>query len=128
MLFARAAPPGSRLLSVTNATSGAVRTWATRARDGTIRIVLVNTGKQARSISVGVAGGPRGRAALERLTAPAARARTGVELAGQSFAPRTFTGLLAGRNAVSTIAAVHGPYVVTLPGASAAMLLLSGRT
>jgi hypothetical protein len=51
-----------------------------------------------------------------------------VELAGQSFAPRTFTGVLAGRMAASAITAIHGRYVVTLPAASAAMLLLSGRT
>lgn len=124
LLFARAAPAGSRLLRVSNAASGAVRTWATRAHDGTIRVVLVNSGGRPRRLMVGVTGARVGRATLERLSAPGARARTGVSLGGQSFGPRTFTGTLPGRPGAIALRPLHGRYVVTLPADSAAMLVL----
>jgi hypothetical protein len=128
MLFARAAPSGSRLLTVMNAARGAVRSWATRAADGTIRVVLVNTGGEARILSVAVAGERPGRVILERLTAPGVGARRGVALAGQSFTPGTFTGLLAGRLAAPAISPERGRYAVPLPAASAAMLVLPVRS
>jgi hypothetical protein len=126
LLFARAAPPGSRLLRVSGASSGSVRTWATRAPDGTIRVVLVNTGSRARRLNVGVTGAPVGLAVLERLSAPNVRARGGVSLGGQSFGTRTFTGTLAGNPRTIAMSPVRGRYVVSLPAASAAMLVLGG--
>jgi hypothetical protein len=126
LLFARAAPPGSRLLRVSGASSGSVRTWATRAPDGTIRVVLVNTGSRARRLNVGVTGAPVGPAVLERLSAPNVRARGGVSLGGQSFGTRTFTGTLAGNPRTIAMSPVRGRYVVSLPAASAAMLVLGG--
>jgi hypothetical protein len=128
LLFARAAPAGSRLLQVSGAASGAVRTWATRARDGTIRVVLVNSGRGARRLTVGVTGASVGPAILERLSARDAPARTGVSLGGQSFGPRTFTGTLAGDPRTIAMSRVHGRYVVMLPAASAAMLVLPGAS
>jgi hypothetical protein len=126
LLFARAAPAGSHLLRVSGAAGGTVRTWATRAHDGTIRVVLVNSSGRARRLTVRVTGARVGRAILERLSAPDVRARTGVSLGGQSFGSRTFTGMLAGNPAVIAMSPVHGRYVVTLPAASAAMLMLGG--
>jgi hypothetical protein len=125
MLFARAAPAGSRLLGVDGAASGDVRTWATRGSNETIRITMVNAGAQARRLSVGLAGERFGPAQLESLTAPSVRARSGVELAGQSFGAPTFTGLLAGHPRLLSLAPAHGRYAVTLPGSSAALLVLS---
>jgi hypothetical protein len=124
LLFARAAPAASRLLRVSGGASGAVRTWATRARDGTIRVVLVNSGAGRRRVSVGVAGARVGRAILERLSAPDVRARTGVSLGGQSFGASTLTGALPGNPRWLMLSAVRGRYWVTLPAASAAMLVL----
>ncbi len=125
LLFARAAPAGSRLLGLTGAVSGAVRTWATRARDGTVRVVLVNSGARARRLSVGVVGARVGPAALDRLSAPGAHARAGISLSGQSFGPSTFTGALPGSSRPIALRAVHGRYFVTLPATSAAMLVLA---
>src|SRR5579884_1738588 len=96
LLFARAAPAGCRMLHVSGAASGAVRTWATRAGDGTIRVVLVNSGGLGRRLSVGATGARVGRATLTRLSAPRVRARTGVSLGGQSFGSWTRTGRLSG--------------------------------
>ncbi|HET8672790.1 MAG TPA: glycosyl hydrolase family 79 C-terminal domain-containing protein [Thermoleophilaceae bacterium] len=124
LLFARAAPAGSRLLRVSGAGSGAVRTWATRARGGTIRVVLVNSGGRLRRLALRVTGARVGRAILERLSAADARARSGVSLGGQSFGSRTFTGALPGSPRTIALAPVHGRYAVTLPAASAAMLVL----
>ena len=42
LMFARAAPPGSRLLFLTRTGTPEVRSWATRASDGRIRLVLIN--------------------------------------------------------------------------------------
>ncbi len=126
LLFARAAPAGSRLLQVTNASSGAVRTWATRARDGTIRVLFVNSGARARRLTVEVSGARVGRVVLERLSAPDVRAQTGVSLGGQSFGSRTFSGALPGSPRTAALAPARGRYAVTLPAASAAMLVLPG--
>ena len=125
MLFARAAPAGSRLLDVQNGASGALRVWATQSGTGTVRVLAVNAGARARVVSVRVAGAQPVRARLERLLAPGVRASSGVTLAGQSFGPRTFTGRLAGRPDVSMVAATGGRYVVTVPAGSAALLVLA---
>jgi hypothetical protein len=124
LLFARAAPAGARLLAVSGASSGAVRTWATRARDGTIRVLLVNEGGDARRMDVGMAGAAPGPGVLERLSAPSADAHSGVTLAGQSFGSQTFTGQLQGTPAMVSATQTGGRYQVTLPADSAAMLML----
>ena len=125
LLFARAAPAGSRLLAVAGGAGGTVRTWATRAGDGTVRVVFVNTGSVARRLSVGLPGMTFGTGSLERLSAPGIRASGGVTLAGQSFGASTSTGRLAGAALTSSVPAVSGRYVVQVPAASAAMLVLS---
>lgn len=125
LLFARAAPAGSRLLPVSGAASGAVRTWATRARDGTIRVVLVNSGSHARRVSVGVTGARAGATTLQWLSAPDVRARTGVSLGGQSFGSRTLTGTLAGNPLTIALTPVRGRYAVTLPATTAAMIVVA---
>ena len=128
MLFARAAPAGSRLLDVQNGASGTLRVWATRSGDGTVRVLAVNTGSLARGVSVRIAGAQPARARLERLLAPDLRSSSGVTLAGQSFGSRTFTGRLAGHPDVSMVAAAGGRYAVTVPAGSAALLVLSPAT
>jgi hypothetical protein len=124
LLSARAAPAGSRMLQVSGAASGAVRTWATRARDGTIRVVMVNSGARARRMSAGVTGARLGGAVLQWLSAPDARARTGVSLGGQSFGPRTLTGTLPGSPRTIALTPERGRYAVTLPATTAAMLVV----
>ena len=42
LMFAQAAPPGARLLSVTRSGIPDVRAWATRGADGRTRLVLIN--------------------------------------------------------------------------------------
>ena len=120
MMFAQAAPPGSKLLRVSGA--GALRAWATRARDGRIRLVLINPGASAaETVAVSVSG-RSAAATLERLVAPSLSASSGVALGGQSFSAGTETGVLSPR--ASSVSPQAGRYVVVVPAASAALLTL----
>jgi hypothetical protein len=127
-MFARAAPAGSRLLSVSGGRDATLHTWATRSPDGTIQVLAVNTGTGARVLRVGAAGSepPLTRPAqLQLLTAPGLRAADGIALAGQTFGSGTSTGVLAGEPLVSTVSPVSERYEVWLPAGSAALLVLS---
>jgi len=134
-MFAQAAPPGSRLLRLSGSL-GAVKAWATRAPDGSLRVALINEyTAQARTVAVRIPG-VRATGTLERLQAPGLSARTGVTLGGQTFgtdkaaAPDggalTTTGVLAGRSSVTRVSKTSRGYVVRMPAASAALLTLSG--
>ena len=70
LMFARAAPTGSRLLSTNAASSRALRIWAIRAPDGTVRVAVIND-SPTRTLVLAVRP-PRtsSAATLERLTAP----------------------------------------------------------
>jgi hypothetical protein len=126
LMFARAAPPGSRLLPVNRVNAGQVRAWAVAAPRHSLRVVLINDDlRNGRWVIVRPPPPLRG-ALLQRLDAPSAYARKDITLAGQSFGPRTHTGLLAGSPDVISLQPVGGEYVVRLPPASAALLTLAG--
>jgi hypothetical protein len=124
LMFARAAPPGSHLLSISGSAAPQVRTWATRAPDGQRRVVLINQSRQAdKYISVRIPGA-RSTAGLTLLRAPSILATRGITLGGQSFGVVTKTGRLAGRRQRINVASINETYVVKLTPASAAMLTL----
>ncbi len=120
-MFAQAAPPGALLLPTSMRQGNGIRAWATRAPDGTVRVVLINEGAGRREIAVR-SPGTAATAALEQLLASSVRAQSGVTLAGQSFGRQTTTGLLAGRPRLTLVAPVRGDYIVPVPATSAAML------
>jgi hypothetical protein len=120
LMFAQAAPPGSRLIATTMTNAQGVKVWATRGRQGRTRIVLINESLDRRTIAVNAAGGRLGT--LERLRAPALTSTTGVTLGGQSFGTRTTTGRLAGRPHIARLTARGGRYTFTLPAESAALV------
>jgi len=122
LAFARAAPPGSRIVPV-GGISG-IRAWATRDGQGAMRLVLINV--HARRGETVAIRGVRGTALLERLVAPSLAAAAGVTLAGQSFGRQTWTGLLAGDRRTTRVVSGAGLYRVTLPPASAAILTFAG--
>jgi Glycosyl hydrolase family 79 C-terminal beta domain len=125
MMFAHAAPPGSRLLPVSGATGGKVKLWATRAPGGQTRVVLINENTAGtRAVAVQVPGST-GVATVQRLRAPSIDASRGVALAGQSFGSETGTGLVSGRRHATRLAPVSGRYLITLPAASAAIVTLA---
>ena len=122
MMFAQAAPPGSRLLAATSTGSPKVRAWATRAPDGTIRVVLINDDVRHSHVVCVRLPERAPTVTLERLTAPSARARTGVTLGGQSFGAQTQTGNLPSPRSGHWLTLGPGGYRITLPAASAALL------
>ncbi len=120
LMFAQAAPPGSRLIPTATTNAQGVKVWATRGRKGRTRVVLINESLNRRPISLTSAG--HRPATLERLRAPSLTSSAGVSLGGQSFGTRTTTGRLAGRSSIAKLRASQGRYVFTLPGHSAALL------
>lgn len=121
-LFAKAAPPRARLLLVHHAGSRAIRAWATRASDGTVRVLLIND-------SLGVAHTVLLRqplhwtaASVIRLQAPSAGATSGVTLGGASFAPST--GRLGTIHATRLRSSHSGTVRVSVGAASAALVTL----
>ncbi len=127
LMFAAAAPPGSRLLPVSGQSDASLKTWATIGRDGTVRVTLINKDESlARRVTLHVPA-PGGAATLERLQAPGVRAHNGVTFAGQSFGAATSTGRPTGAVKSTTVVPAGGSYVVDLPAASAALLTLPGR-
>lgn len=131
LLFASAAPPGSRLLHL-RVRRGAppLREWATRDRAGRLRVVLINDSlRSAASVRVGLpegfvtgAGGSTG--ALVRLLAHSAYATTGVTLGGQGFPSGTTSGTLL-PGVAATVPERLGGYAVWLPPSSAALLTVT---
>jgi hypothetical protein len=125
LMFAQAAPVGSRLLTVSPTPPAArqVRAWATRAPDHTIRVVVINEGAGARVVRVRARGATR-TGTLELLTAPSLLAQSNVTLGGQSFGTSTTTGLLTGADRTEAVAPTKREYAVKVPPATAAMLTL----
>jgi hypothetical protein len=123
LAFARAAPAGSRLLSVAGAESGPVHAWATKAPGAPEQVVLINLDTVGHTAVVRVRG-PR-VATLERLSAPNVAATGHVTLGGQSVARQSRTGLLGGVPRVIRIDRLRTGYSVWLPAANATILRLA---
>ncbi|HUO74536.1 MAG TPA: glycosyl hydrolase family 79 C-terminal domain-containing protein [Solirubrobacteraceae bacterium] len=121
LTFARAVPAGSTLLRVSGP-GGSLSSYATRAPDGRIRVVLINKDLgRSRLIAVRAPGDAEG--ALQLLRAPSIGARTGVTLGGRSFGAPTRSGVLPAP-ARTIVHKAHGRYVIELPPATAALLTL----
>ncbi len=123
MLFAQAAPPGSRLLAVNVSRHGGDRAWATRAPDGSTRVTLINHSTTAQTITLKTPSSVA-TATVELLRAPGLAARTGISFAGQGYGSQTNTGVLAGHLQSSTLTATTGRYRVRLPAASEALITI----
>jgi hypothetical protein len=121
MLFARAAPPNSRLLAVRGARPATLNAWATQAPDRQVRVILINDSASRRE-TVALKTTLATRATLIRLQAPALNATAGITLDGQRFATNSTTALLAGRVSSVAVSRSRYGYVITVPPASAAML------
>jgi Glycosyl hydrolase family 79 C-terminal beta domain len=122
LMFSKAAPAGSRLVNAASS-DPAVRAWATRAADGTVRITLINDDTAAAQRVTVKVSGAQGPASLERLLAPSAAAKGGVTLGGQTF-DETRNGELAGPVVQRTVYSGSRGYRVSLPPASAVLLTL----
>jgi hypothetical protein len=122
MMFARAFPPGARLLPV-SAPSGPLKVWATSGSDGTIRVVLINKDPTTPASVQLRLPGTQTPATVERLSAPSVDATSGVTLAGQTFGSQTTTGTLPGAPITEPAAPLLGTYTVDVPAGSAALVV-----
>jgi hypothetical protein len=123
LLFTRAAPPGSRMLAVSQSPNADVRVRATLTPQGVVHVVLINDNLTANQIiRLRAPAGAGKLATLERLRAPSVTATDGVTLAGQGFGAETATGNLTGRLRAVRLKPVHGRYLIQLPAASAEMV------
>ncbi len=127
LMFAQAAPEGSRLLAVQGGGQEQLRAWSTLGTDHKVRVLLINDSLQGTGqITVHSPAGWGSKAAtIERLLAPTASATTGVTLGGQSFGPGS-AGVLAAPQTV-TVSPRRGAYTVTLAPGTAALLTLTRR-
>ncbi|HET8978157.1 MAG TPA: glycosyl hydrolase family 79 C-terminal domain-containing protein [Solirubrobacteraceae bacterium] len=124
VMFAQAAPAGSRLLRVAAKVPAGVKVWATRSAGGAIHVVVINKRlAQAETVHVRIASA-HGPATVEQLRAPSVHATSGVTLGGQTFGAATSTGQLAGTPDNVTVTPLNGTYSVRVPPASATMLSL----
>ena len=121
LAFARATPPGARLIPIAGGARSPLRAWATRGPDGRIRVVLINA-RESGATAIGVRVPRARRALLERLTAPGLAAGGGVTLGGQGFGAATGTGLPAGPRRVRVLGAQAGAFRLRVPAGSAALL------
>jgi hypothetical protein len=127
LMFARAAPPGSRLLPASYRAPASLRIWATRPPGGSVRVLLINDSRRREATVAVRLPVPARDATGLRLRAPSADARSGVTLGGQSFGATTSTGTLTGPASTFALQAVRGRLVVRLPPASATLVTVGGR-
>jgi hypothetical protein len=126
LMFARAAPPGSRLLAIAGVERARVRAWATRSPSGQVRVVVINSHRQPRTLAVRIPGGGA-RATIERLLAPSLPARSGVTIAGQSLSTSSRTARPSAEPDVVRVPRQRNAYLVRMPAASAALLTTATR-
>jgi len=129
-LFAQAAPPGSRLLRLSEVPAGSgVSVWATRSPDRHVRVVLINK-DTSRSHSVTLrapSGPPTSGATLERLQASGVSSRSAVTIGGRSYGAATDTGRLPRLQTQPLRPRAGGEYKVTLARASAILVTFAPR-
>jgi hypothetical protein len=131
LLFAHAAPAGSRLLRVTLHGPATLHAWATASTGITRRVLLVNDSSAVgATVTVTVRPPPGTHAArtgqLERLSAASASATGGLTIGARTFGPLTTTGRLQ-PPVPDPVTLRGGTYRVTLRQASAAVLTFTAR-
>lgn len=121
LMFARAFPPGARMLGVT-APAGPVKAWATRGRGGRLRVVLINQDPITPVTARVRVPGPQTPMTSQALLAPSLSATQGVSLGGETFGSSTRTGRLPAHRRPGRVPAGQGYYSVSVPAGSAVML------
>lgn len=124
LMFARAAPPGSRLLRTVSSAQARLRAWATLGADGWVRVLLINDSpdEAARVRLEDPVGYRTATASVQWLRAPGVAATGNVTIGGRRFGS-TLTGVPAPPRLQSLGA--RGAYrTLTVPAASAALVTI----
>jgi glycosyl hydrolase family 79 len=124
-LFAQAAPAGAQLLSVGHqGRNSGFSTWATRAPDGTVRVVLINKDQRRdRSVTLHLPAAVTASATVERMRAPSVASTAGVTLGGRSYGAQTASGVLAAPR-LARVTATDGTMKLPVPDDSAALVTI----
>lgn len=126
-LFAQAAPPGSRLLTVPGLGGGSsvLSVWATRGADRIDRVLVIDKdSSRAETVTLHPPAGTPGGAMLQRMLAPSLHSSSGVTLGGRTYGPNTTTGQLAPAITQALTPDAHGNYAIRIPAGSAALVTL----
>jgi hypothetical protein len=128
LMFAQAAPAGSRLLALDTSSQDQLRSWATLGPDHRVRVLLINDSlkRTAHAVVHAPAGWQSGAGSVEPLAASSAYATKGITLGGQSFGATTATGILSAP-VLQAVEPDHGTYNVTLRASTAALLTLAPK-
>ena len=127
LMFVQAAPPGATLLQVSGVSATSrLRVWATRARDGVVRVVVINKYLRSDRVVALRVLGVGAPAVVEALRSPQPASTAGVTLGGQSFGASTVTGSLTGPSRTSKVKPVAHRYTLNVPAATAVMLTVKG--
>lgn len=126
LMFAKAAPSGSRLLRIHSSSQDRLRAWATLGRDHRVRVLLIND--SVRSSSQTLLRPPRGFgsrvATIERLLTPSVYATSGITLGGHGFGRGNSSGTLPPPQPQISRPS-RGRYRVAVPAGSAALVTLA---
>jgi hypothetical protein len=120
-LFARAAPPNARLLTVrSTGPRPGLGVWATRDPGGEVRAVIDNESPSRRAtVGLRPPAGAAGAATVLWMRAPSVYSKRGETIGGAAFDPKT--GALAGPQVVRLLP-YHGGYALAVPAGSAALV------
>lgn len=126
IMFTRMLGPHAQLVPLTLHARASLhlKAWAVRLRGGVLHVLVIDKGASTARVWLRLPA--RGPAYVQRLLAPAAHARQGVTLDGQSL---DVTGAWRGSATREILSAGPNGYALTVPRLSAAMvtLHLSGR-
>jgi hypothetical protein len=122
LAFAQLAPPGSRLLKVSDMPAG-IYAWADVTTEHERHVVITNVTTAPRQVVIR-AFEAHGAATVTTLAATSGglEATHGVTLGGQTISRST--GLLSGTPTARSLKVVNGTYTLTIPAASAAIITL----
>ena len=123
LMFAQAAPAGSRLLHIATTAQTSIRAWATLGTDHHVRVLLVNDGAGSAVVPVHAPSGyGAASATVERLQAPGAAATGDITLGGHRFSS-TLTGTPQAPQ-LESVRPHGGVDTVGLPADSAALITI----
>jgi len=120
LMFAQAAPAGSRLIPISLHTKANINAWMTLDQHGVARVVLINK-ELHHEVMVKLKLPSSQKGQLERLTGISIFSQKRISIGGQTF-DDSQNGMLKGHRQVTVVPAKHSIFAITLKHASAALM------